>query len=29
MNAPATSPVMNGYSTMSTLQYSVTSFGYM
>src|SRR5664279_5746914 len=29
MNAPATSPVRNGYSTIRTLHWSSTSFGYM
>src|ERR1035438_10231744 len=29
MNAPATSPVMNGYKTISTLHWSTISFGYM
>src|SRR5581483_4470182 len=29
MKAPATSPVMNGYSTMRMLHWSSTSFGYM
>src|SRR5215475_9522756 len=29
MNAPATSPVRNGYSTIKTLHWSSTSLGYM
>src|SRR5512146_29160 len=29
MNAPATSPVMNGYKTISTLHWRAISFGYM